>query len=76
MAKKLSKDAVGYEPRAAPGARCAQCEHFAAPDACALVAGRISPRGWCRKFHREGAEEAREKAHHAHLVILLTGKPK
>jgi hypothetical protein len=32
------------------GRRCAGCTHFIEPNACEIVAGEISPNGWCR-FH-------------------------
>lgn len=71
---KLSKDRVDYENPAQKSAHCAECEHFEKPDACEVVAGKISPRGWCRRYHRKGAEEAKEGKHQAHLIILL-GSP-
>jgi hypothetical protein len=30
------------------GRRCAGCTHFIEPNACEIVAGEISPNGWCR----------------------------
>jgi hypothetical protein len=75
MAKKLSKDAVDYENPAKYDAHCAECEHFEKPNVCEIVAGRISPRGWCRRYKRAGAAESRKKKHTAHLIILL-GSPK
>lgn len=72
---KLSKDAVDYENPARKTPHCAECEHFEKPSSCEIVAGKISPRAWCRRFHREGAEEAKAKKHEAHLIILL-GAPK
>jgi hypothetical protein len=30
------------------GRRCAGCTHFIEPNACDIVAGEISPNGWCR----------------------------
>jgi hypothetical protein len=30
--------------------RCGRCVHFLPPGRCEIVAGRISPRGWCRFF--------------------------
>jgi len=30
--------------------RCGRCSHFVRPNACEIVEGRISPRGWCTHF--------------------------
>lgn len=47
---------VGTEPKSVAlyqdspndGRRCAGCTHFWEPNACEIVAGEISPDGWCR----------------------------
>lgn len=46
-AGKVPQKAVSY--RAAPNgkARCVNCIYWQAPAACKLVAGVISPNGWC-----------------------------
>jgi hypothetical protein len=52
------KQAAGTTPKSAAlyqdvpnrGRRCAGCTHFLEPNACEIVAGEISPDGWCR-FH-------------------------
>lgn len=51
---KLSKHEVGYEhPAAKPQNHCGVCRHFEPPDQCEIVAGRIRPEDWCRRFERE-----------------------
>ena len=39
-----------YQDSPNKGRRCAGCTHFLEPNACEIVAGEISPDGWCR-FH-------------------------
>lgn len=51
---KASKAAVKYGP-GMKAAHCAICVNFRAPDACAKVAGTISPRAWCRLFKKRVA---------------------
>ena len=34
------------------GRRCAGCRHFLEPNGCQIVAGEISPNGWCRFYER------------------------
>ena len=47
---KVSKAAARYQYRPHRGRRCGRCAHFFAPDGCEVVAGSISPQGWCRYF--------------------------
>jgi len=49
-ATKLSHGDVGYQPKPQGKARCELCVNWQAPDACKLVAGPISPSGWCGLF--------------------------
>jgi hypothetical protein len=37
------------------GRRCAGCAHFIEPNACEIVAGEISPNGWCRHYEARPA---------------------
>jgi hypothetical protein len=39
-----------YQDHPKNGFSCAACALFRPPAACAVVAGSISPRGWCRFF--------------------------
>lgn len=47
--QKMSKSAVDYGP-GMPARHCGICEHFEAPESCAMVRGTISPSAWCEKF--------------------------
>ena len=47
---KTSQQAAGYQNTPSGGNRCGNCVKFQPPAACRIVAGRISPQGWCRLF--------------------------
>ena len=49
---KISQGAVHYQNTPKDGQDCRDCYHFVAPNACKLVAGRISPKGWCSVWVR------------------------
>jgi hypothetical protein len=52
-AAQQSKQAAGYQNAPNGGQRCADCRYFRASSrTCQLVAGEISPNGWCRFFAR------------------------
>ncbi|TDH63336.1 hypothetical protein E2C06_07340 [Dankookia rubra] len=38
---------VMYQDKPKDGQKCGGCLHFQPPNACAIVAGNISPEGWC-----------------------------
>lgn len=44
------KSVARYQDSPNRGRRCGGCAHFLEPNACEIVAGEISPNGWCR-FH-------------------------
>jgi len=46
----MSQAAAQYQGRPNAGLSCAACALFRPPAACAVVAGAISPNGWCRFF--------------------------
>jgi hypothetical protein len=48
--QKVSPDEAEYQDRPKNGLSCAACALFRPPAACAVVAGTISPHGWCRFF--------------------------
>jgi hypothetical protein len=48
--QKVSQAAALYQDRAKNGLSCAACALFRPPAGCAVVAGVISPKGWCRFF--------------------------
>ena len=47
-----SKTQANYQDTPNDGRRCAGCTHFLKPNGCEIVAGEISPDGWCR-FHKQ-----------------------
>ena len=44
---KLQGSMVMYQDKPKDGQKCGGCLHFQTPNACAIVAGTISPEGWC-----------------------------
>ena len=50
QAEKISQADAGYRDHPNGSKACAACSHFQPPNACHLVAGKISPNGWCRYF--------------------------
>lgn len=49
-ARKQSKDEAEYQDYPNHGQHCEACANFLGPDHCRIVAGEISPGGWCRNF--------------------------
>ena len=45
--QKIAQELVQYQNQPKEGAKCSGCAQFQAPNACAIVAGNISPNGWC-----------------------------
>ncbi len=45
--QKIAQELVQYQAQPKEGAKCSGCAQFQAPNACAIVAGAISPNGWC-----------------------------
>jgi len=52
-AAKLSPKEIGYQASPKGPARCELCVNWQSPNACKLVAGPISPSGWCGLFVRK-----------------------
>jgi len=48
--QKLSWEAAQYQDQAKDGRRCDGCIYWVAPHSCRIVAGRISPKGWCAYY--------------------------
>ena len=48
--RQLSQAEAEYRDRPRSGFSCAACALFRPPRACVVVAGDISPNGWCRFF--------------------------
>ncbi|MBV8777692.1 MAG: iron oxidase [Alphaproteobacteria bacterium] len=49
-AAKIAQAEVQYQPMPKGMFSCAQCTLFVKPNACKVVAGSISPSGWCKLF--------------------------
>lgn len=49
-AAKMTQKAALYQDKPKDGAKCATCTHFQAPASCQIVAGAISPNGWCQMY--------------------------
>jgi hypothetical protein len=45
--EKIAQAMVQYQPTPKDGNKCSTCVNFEAPAACKIVAGSISPNGWC-----------------------------
>ena len=54
QAAKASKSAANYQNSPRNNKRCSGCRFFIRPGSCQLVAGQISPNGWCKFFRRAG----------------------
>jgi hypothetical protein len=48
--QKADKKLVKYQDTPKGSQSCGHCLHFVPPDQCKLVAGKISPKGWCQLF--------------------------
>jgi len=44
------KAEANYQDHASGLAHCGICRHFASPNVCEVVAGPVSPDGWCRFY--------------------------
>ena len=49
-AGSMTQKAAGYQATPKGDQRCDGCALFTAPASCKLVAGDISPSGWCRLY--------------------------
>ena len=47
---KMSQKAAGYVGKPKGKQRCDNCVQWAAPASCNIVAGPISPAGWCNLY--------------------------
>lgn len=45
--EKIAQAQVQYQPTPKDGNKCNTCVNFDAPASCKIVAGSISPNGWC-----------------------------
>jgi hypothetical protein len=48
--QKMSQAEAEYQNRPKSGLACAACTLFRPPRSCQVVAGDISPTGWCKFF--------------------------
>jgi hypothetical protein len=54
-AGKVSQSAAHFQSTPKGGQACAGCNSFIAPSQCKLVAGGISPSGWCQLWTKKEA---------------------
>jgi len=52
---KVEQSVVQYQTSPKDGAQCSGCVNFVAPNACKVVAGTISPNGWCVAYAPKGS---------------------
>ncbi len=52
---KVEQSVVQYQTSPKDGQQCSGCVNFVAPNACKVVAGTISPSGWCVAFAPKGS---------------------
>ena len=52
---KVEQSVVQYQTSPKDGAKCSLCVNFVAPNACKVVAGNISPEGWCVAYAPKGS---------------------
>ncbi|MGH6778220.1 MAG: high-potential iron-sulfur protein [Bradyrhizobium sp.] len=50
---KVSKTIAKYQDQPNGGNECSLCQFFQGPHSCQLVAGDISPNGWCSFFAKK-----------------------
>lgn len=49
-AQKMAPNLVLYQDTPKNGVQCDGCIHWLPPEGCAVVEGKISPKGWCAAF--------------------------
>lgn len=54
QAGQMPKTTVAYQDTPSDGKTCDQCRLFVTPNSCQVVAGSISPKGWCRLWSAKG----------------------
>ena len=53
-ASKVSQKSVAYRPSPKGKDQCNKCALWQAPASCKVVAGKISPIGWCKIYAAKG----------------------
>ena len=51
--QKASKQSMKYQDHPNNGQECSTCMQFEAPKSCKVVAGDISPKGWCIAYTKK-----------------------
>jgi hypothetical protein len=49
----VQQEAAGYQNKDNNGQSCSSCTHFTPPSSCLVVAGTISPGGWCKLYAKK-----------------------
>ena len=49
----VPQKAAGYQDKPKGKQMCSNCGHFKPPSSCDLVAGTISPNGWCNLYSQK-----------------------
>jgi hypothetical protein len=52
---KVAQTVVAYQDTPHDGQRCDNCLQFEPPSSCKVVAGNISPSGWCKVYVKKPA---------------------
>lgn len=47
---KVAQEAVQYQSQPKDGQKCSLCVNWQPPNACTIVAGNISPEGYCLSY--------------------------
>lgn len=54
FAKKMAKKAAKYQETPKGNQQCDNCFHYEAEtQTCAIVAGKVAPKGWCSFYAKE-----------------------
>ncbi len=51
---KSPQQSARYQDHPNGGQRCGSCRQFQPPSSCKVVAGKISPNGWCSLYFAKG----------------------
>ena len=58
----MAQKAVEYQDTPKGDQECSNCSLFQDPNACTLVDGEISPKGWCKFWVKKQAKRGRSRA--------------
>ena len=48
--QKIAQNLVQYQEKPKGPQECDNCLHFVPPSSCKMVAGKITPKGWCQLY--------------------------